>query len=76
MVGGNSARRIAEIAPSMSKLVKLRLLGSYLDSTKNKEDEELTLIIKKDAAKLAERNRILARCRTRMGITHRFNSRS
>ena len=52
-------KRIAEIAPSMSKLVKLRLLGSYLDSTKNKEDEELTLIIKKDALKLAERTRIM-----------------
>jgi len=50
---------IPEIAPNMLKLVKLRILGNYLPSTRGIEEEELTEILKKQADKLAERSRIL-----------------
>jgi hypothetical protein len=44
----------------MLKMVKLRILGRYLQSTKGLEDDDLTQVMKKDALKLADRPRILA----------------
>jgi hypothetical protein len=52
-------KRIADIAPHMLKMVKLRILGRYLQSVRGLEDDDLTQVIKKDADKLAERSRIL-----------------
>jgi hypothetical protein len=57
-------KRFADIAPHMLKTVKLRVLGRYLQSTRGLEDDDLTQVIKKEAAKLAERARILAALRT------------
>lgn len=57
-------KRIADLAPLMLKMVKLRLLGGYLPSTRGLEDDDLTQVIKKDAAKLADRNRIIAALNT------------
>lgn len=52
-------RQISDIAPQMLKTVKLRVLGRYLPSTRGLEDEDLTQVLRKDAAKLADRARIL-----------------
>jgi hypothetical protein len=52
-------KSIIDIAPFMLKMVKLRLLGRYLQSVKGLEDDDLTNIIKKNAEKLADRSRIL-----------------
>ncbi len=50
---------IPDIAPYMLKIVKLRVLGRYLQTKHHGlEDDDLTNLIKKDAAKLAERNRV------------------
>lgn len=52
-------KRIADIAPYMLKTVKLRILGNYLSSTKGLSDDDLTNRLKKDAARIAARERIL-----------------
>jgi hypothetical protein len=52
-------RGIADIAPSMLKTVKLRVLGRYLESTRGLEDDDLTEVIRKHADRLADRARIL-----------------
>ena len=52
-------KRIADIAPFMLKTVKLRILGRYVDSRRGLEDDDLTQIIKRDAAKLSDRTRVL-----------------
>ena len=44
----------------MLKTVKLRVLSRFLESMRGLEDDDLTNVIKKDAEKLADRNRILA----------------
>ncbi|HEY8506533.1 MAG TPA: hypothetical protein VIL46_18265, partial [Gemmataceae bacterium] len=53
-------KRIADIAPYMLRMVKLRILGRYLQSTRGLEDDGLTQVIRKDADKLAERSRVLS----------------
>jgi hypothetical protein len=53
-------KTIADIAPQMLKTVKLRVLGRYLDSVRGLEEEDLAEIIRKDAAKLVDRTRVLA----------------
>lgn len=53
-------KRIADIAPHMLKLVKQRILNTYLQSKRGLEDEDLTQVILDDAVKLADRSRILA----------------
>lgn len=55
---------IADIAPNMSKQVKHRVLSRYLQSVRGLEDEDLTQVIRKDAAKLADRTRVLNILRT------------
>jgi hypothetical protein len=57
-------KRIADIAPNMLKMIKLRTLVRYLESVRGLEDDDLTQVIKKDADKLAERTRILNALRT------------
>jgi len=55
-------KRIADIAPHMLKQTKLRLLTSYLDAKRlaiGKEDDDLTKFILGEAAKLADRKRVL-----------------
>lgn len=55
-------KRIADIAPRMLKQVKLRILTSYLDAKRlsfGREDEDLTAFILSEAAKLADRKRVL-----------------
>ncbi len=52
-------KRIADIAPYMLKTVKLRILGNYLNSTKGLSDDALTEQLRKDAGKIAARDRIL-----------------
>jgi hypothetical protein len=54
--------RIADIAPRMLRQVKLRLLTAYLDAKKlaiGREDDDLTAFILGEAAKLADRKRVL-----------------
>jgi hypothetical protein len=53
-------KSIAEVAPAMLKTVKLRVLGNFLPSTRGLEDDDLTEIIRKQADKLADRQRIVA----------------
>lgn len=55
---------IVEIAPHMLKQVKLRILGRYLASVRGLEEEDLTQVLKKDAAKLADPARILNALKT------------
>ncbi len=55
---------IVDIAPHMLKMVKLRILGGYLQSCRGMEDDDLTQMIKKDAAKLADRSRVLNALKT------------
>ncbi len=55
---------IADIAPNMLKTIKLRILGRYLDSLRGLEEDDLTEIIKKEAAKIADRSRVLATVQT------------
>jgi hypothetical protein len=52
-------KRIADIAPYMLRMVKARILHTHLESKRGLEDDDLTKIILSDAAKLAERKRIL-----------------
>ncbi|MBX9583787.1 MAG: SAP domain-containing protein [Gemmataceae bacterium] len=52
--------RIEDIAPLMLKTVKLRVLTSYLPSVRGLEDDDLTRILREDAAKLAEPARVRA----------------
>ncbi|WP_439623372.1 SAP domain-containing protein [Gemmata sp.] len=53
-------KRIEDIAPLMLKMVKLRVVTSYLPSVRGLEDDDLTRILRDDAAKIAERGRVLA----------------
>jgi hypothetical protein len=53
-------KAIPDIAPSILKTVKLRILGNYLESTRGLEDEQLTDVLKAQAGKLADRARVLA----------------
>ncbi len=53
-------KQIEEIAPQMLKMVKLRVVTNYLPSVRGLEDDDLTRILKDDAAKIAERTRVLA----------------
>lgn len=60
-------KRIADIAPRVGKQVKLRILTAYLDAKRlpiGREDEELTKFILGEAAKLADRKRVLDTIRT------------
>ncbi|HEX4612034.1 MAG TPA: hypothetical protein VH092_27805 [Urbifossiella sp.] len=52
--------RIEDIAPLMLKTVKLRVLSNYLQSVRGLEDEDLTRVLRDDAAKLADKGRVLA----------------
>jgi len=52
-------KSIGDIAPNMLKKVKLRTVGRFLTTVRGLEDDDLTRILKKDAAKLAERTRVL-----------------
>ena len=55
-------KQIVEIAPRMGKQPKLKVLNTYLTAkglTPSKEDDELTQIILAQAAKLADRKRVL-----------------
>ena len=60
-------KRIADIAPRMGKLIKLRILMAYFDARRlpiGREDEEMTQFILGEAAKLADRQRVLDTIRT------------
>ena len=52
-------KRIADIAPYMLKTVKLRILGSYLKSTKGLSDDDLTERLKNEGKQIAAKDRIL-----------------
>lgn len=52
--------RIEDIAPRMLKLVKLRVLTNYLQSVRGLEDDDLTRVLREDAAKLADPARVRA----------------
>lgn len=58
-------KRIADIAPRMLKQVMLRILTTYLDAKKLAiKDEDLTDFLRAQAAKLADRKRVLDTLRT------------
>ncbi len=52
--------RIEDIASLMLKTVKLRVLTNYLQSVRGLEDEDLTRILRDDAAKLTDPARVRA----------------
>lgn len=52
-------KRIADIAPLMFKIVKQRVLSSYLESQRGMEDDDLIEVLKKDAGKLSDRVRVI-----------------
>jgi hypothetical protein len=52
-------KRVEDIAPHMLKMIKLRILNNYLPSVRGLEDDDLTRILKDDAAKIADRARVL-----------------
>ncbi|QDU23459.1 SAP domain-containing protein [Urbifossiella limnaea] len=52
--------RVEDIAPLMLKTAKLRVLGGYLQSVRGLEDDDLTRILRDDAAKLADPERVRA----------------
>jgi hypothetical protein len=52
-------KTIPDLAGDMLKTVKLRVLGRYLESTRNLEEDDLTNIIKKEAGKLSDRARVI-----------------
>jgi hypothetical protein len=57
-----TCKQIADIAPRVGKQIKLRILTSYLDARRlpmGRDDEELTKFILGEAAKLADRKRVL-----------------
>ena len=53
-------KAIPDIAPTMLKLVKIRILGNFLESIRGLEDEQLTDVLKAQADKLAAPARVLA----------------
>lgn len=58
----NMCKRIAEIAPRMLRLVKLKVLNAYIESKgglSGKEDEDLTKIIQAECSTFADRKRVL-----------------
>lgn len=50
---------IADISEHMLKTTKLRVLGNYLESSKGLSEDDLTARLKKDATKIAAKDRIL-----------------
>jgi hypothetical protein len=57
-------KRIADLAPKMLKLVKLRVIGKLLPAHHHHEDDDLTQLIRDEADKLADRARILNALKT------------
>jgi hypothetical protein len=57
-------KSIPDVASTMLKTVKLRILGNYLPSTRGMEDDDLTQVIRKQADKLADKARVLAALNT------------
>jgi len=60
-------KRIEDIAPRMGKQIKLRILTAYFDAKRlpiGREDDEMTQFILSEAAKLADRKRVLDTIRT------------
>ena len=53
-------KAIADVAPHMLKMVKLRVLANHLQSVRGLEDDDLTRVLRDDAAKLSDRDRVLA----------------
>lgn len=53
-------KAIADVAPHMLKMVKIRILTGYLPSVRGMEDDDLTRVLRDDAPKLADRDRVLA----------------
>ena len=52
--------RIEDITPLMLKTVKIRVLTGYLPSVRGLEDDDLTRVLRDDAAKLADPARVRA----------------
>jgi len=69
-------KRIKDIAPHMKKMFKLRALSRYLESTKGMNEADLTARIIKDAAKIADRKRILENLNRIDPIVDRRNLKS
>lgn len=58
----DTCKRIADIAPRMLRLVKLKVLNAYIDSKggmTGKEDDDLTKLIVKESSRFADRKRIV-----------------
>jgi hypothetical protein len=53
-------KSIADIAPHMLKMVKLRVLTNYLQSVRGLEDDDLIRVLRDDAPKLSDHTRVLA----------------
>lgn len=53
-------KAIADVAPHMLKMVKIRVLTGYLPSVRGMEEDDLTRVLRDDAAKLADPARVLA----------------
>ena len=53
-------KSIADIAPHMLKMVKLRVLNKFPQASRRQEDDELTEAIRKAVDKFADRTRVIA----------------
>lgn len=56
-------KEIPDVASTMTKMVKLRILGNYT-STKGMEEDDLTQFLRKNAPKLADKARVLTALNT------------